>query len=359
MKEKAISIIKRHWIVIWIVFASLAFVTAGVVYAAYTKTSSAKSVVARIGNPGKLFSSNYLQRGTAMPDVAIYIDEDDTNIIDYVRISNFAQGNPGKPYNRAINYNISMRLKYLNESVYTSFTNENAASLIGDRYIKVSLNGGTEVYFGKNPVTGNYDNISSDYSVSGSLAGGSPTTDALMVEYSADQILLLKTPNPVKPKLYLEITASPNPLSNYLDLDQLSGRLDIQLAGSAQTVEWTGYINETGARTAQDTDSVPTTLDDYNYVIEGVGNGTITLTWNPEYVELNKDFINEITANVQNSYTPGSSGTMSTLVFKVNSNNTSRYDTQFYRTGKSLANYSAWGKIREYIPTPTFAPETT
>ena len=281
----------------------------------------------------------------------IYVDETATDIIDYVRISNFAQGNPGKSYSRAINYVIKMKLVYLSEGSFIEFTNENASELIGNRFIKVSLNGGTEYVFGKNGSV--YSNLS-ELTVPSSLTGGVPSTDAIKVEYSSNQIDLLKNPEEGTPKMYLEIQAVPTPRASYLDLDALNGRLEPQLAGSSTPVVWTGYINETGARAASNSTAVPSTLDDYNYVIEGVGVGTITLSWNPTYLSLNQDFINKIIAEDPTNNTYNSAGS---LTFKVNSNVISRYDTQFYRTAQALENYDTWGEVKSYITEPVFIPE--
>ena len=341
MKAGIKSFIRKNWLVLWLVVVSVCLLTTGVVYAAYTKYDSAKIVVARIGGTGKLFSSNYLQRGS-MSNVPLYFDDTNTGLIDYVRISNFSQGNPGKQYPRAVNYEISLQLVYVSDGEYVPFTSANASELIGDRYIRVSLNGGSYIYFGKN--NGSYDNLT-QYTISGcSLAGGSPVTDVLRVEYSADQDETRNTPSGL-PRMYLEVVATPTPSSNYLDLEPISGRLELQFTGSVQSVIWNGYINETGAQDSNNSStSVSSTLDDYNYVIEGVGKGTFTLTWNTSYVELNQDFINEMSSLEGNSYSNGQ------LVIKVDSDDVSRYDTQFYRTNSDVDTYySTWGQVKGYI----------
>lgn len=340
--------IKRAWLIIWLVLAALSFAAVGVVYSAFTKSNTEKIVMARVGKTGKLFSSNYLQKGSSITDTVFYVDSDSTELVDFVKIANYVQGSPGKPYSRAINYELEMRLVYLNSNEYTTFTDN---SLIGQRYIKVNINGGTDIFFGYNEGANAYQNVAAAYTTNLSLAGGSPVTDTLRIEYSPDQKQLLTEPDPAKPKMYLEIKATPTPPNNYLDIDPLSGRLNLQLTGQVQSVEWSGYINETGARESVNVTS-PATLDDYNYVIEGTGKGTINLSWNTEYLELNHDFISELSSIEGNSYTTGS------LTFKVDSNTTSRYDTQFYRTGKELTNYDVWSEVNGYI-TCTFTPDAS
>lgn len=347
MKKKFLSFIKKYWLACWLILSFVSFTTIGIVYASYTKTSSAKLVIARVGNSGKLFSSNYLQKGT-MANAVLYIDADDNELVDFVRISNFAQGNPGKPYARAINYNLSIKLVYQSNGEYVSFSD---TAKIGQRYIKVSLNGGEDVIFGYDADTNTYKNYTIAYTTGSSLAGASPNTDTLRIEYSENQKVLLSTPDPDLPKMYLEITATPTPTDNYLDIDPLVGRLDLQLTGQVQSVVWNGYINEDGARDETGTAVPAATLDDYNYVIEGTGEGTITLRWDSTYLELNKDFIAQLTAIT------GNSATADSVTFSVNSNTTSRYDTQFYRTGQALTNYDTWDEVNGYI-TCTFTPAT-
>ncbi|WP_303834476.1 hypothetical protein [Ruminococcus flavefaciens] len=342
------SFFKRCWIIIWVVVASLSFVTVGIVYAAFTKSNSEKIVLARVGKTGKLFSSNYLQNGISMSDTIFYVDADSTEMVDFVRISNYVQGSPGKTYPRAINYELEMKLVYLDGDEYKVFADN---SLIAQRYIKVKINGGEDIYFGYNEDAGAYQNVAASYKKNMSLAGGSPTTDSLRIEYSPDQKLLLTSPDPAKPKMYLEIKATPTPASNYLDIDPLSGRLNLQLTGQVQSVVWSGYINETGARENVANTSPAVTLDDYNYVIEGTGKGTIHLIWDTTYLELNHDFISELSSTEGYSYSAGD------LTFKVDSNSISRYDTQFYRTGEALTYYDDWNEVNGYI-TCTFTPDS-
>lgn len=347
MKNRTLLFIKKYWITCWLILAFVSLTTVGVVYASYTKISSAKLVIARVGSSGKLFSSNYLQKGT-MANAVVYVDAEDNELVDFVRISNFAQGNPGKPYARAICYNLSIKLVYQSNGNYVTFSD---TSKIGQRFIKVRLNGGEDIVFGYDEETGTYMNYMGTYDTSCSLAGASPNTDTLRIEYSYNQKALLSSPNANLPKMYLEITATPTPPENYLDIDSLAGRLDLQLTGQVQSVVWNGYINEDGARDETGTSVPAATLDDYNYVIEGTGEGTITLSWDSTYLELNNDFITQLTA------IEGNTSTTNSVTFSVNSNTVSRYDTQFYRTGQPLTKYDTWAEVNGYI-TCTFTPAT-
>lgn len=128
--------------------------------------------------------------------------------------------------------------------------------------------------------------------------------------------------------------------------------MNLQLTGQVQSIVWSGYVNETGSRDNTSSATPAPTLDDYNYVIEGTGKGTIHLTWNTTYLELNREFINELSSAEDYSYTAGD------LTFKVDSNVTSRYDTQFYRTGRALTYYDTWSEVNGYISC-TFTPDAS
>ena len=134
--KRIVDFLKKYWISVWIFVVSLSLVSVGVVYAFYNKTSTAKSVVARVGAVGKHFSSNYLQRGSAIMDVPLYVNEADTEPGDFVRIFNFAQGNPGDPYRRQITYTLKMRMVYHDGNDFVNATQ----AIVGDRFITAEFN---------------------------------------------------------------------------------------------------------------------------------------------------------------------------------------------------------------------------
>ena len=173
-KVRIIVFLKKYWISLWILIMSLSLFSVGVVYASYNKTSTAKSVVARVGALGKHFSSNYLQRGSAIMPIPIYVNEADTEPGDYVRIFNFAQGNPGDPYQRQITYELKMRLVYFDGTDYVNAT----AAIVRDRYINAEFNG-TAYTFGKNGAT--YSNLGGWTTISSSLAGNIASTDSIKI----------------------------------------------------------------------------------------------------------------------------------------------------------------------------------
>jgi len=317
MKEIYKNFLKKYWIVIWLLVTSLSLVSVIVTQAAYNKTSTVKSVVARVGTVGKHFSSNYLQAGSDMVNVPMYVNAEDTEPGDYIRIFNYPYGNPGDPYYRQITYTLSMKLVYYNSNTdrYEAAT----AEIVGDRYITATLDGSTYT-FGKDE--NGYSNLGDTFTpVTSALAGATASTDSMKLTYSTNQVSTLSsnTALPAQPKLYLEITAKPTPENTYLDLETIQARIDLKLNGTVIPVTWSGYFNETA--------SSPSLLEGFNYVIAGVGSGSITLSWNSDYVELNQNFITEL------GLTPPAGSGRKSITFPVDSNTVSRYDTQFYWTG--------------------------
>ncbi len=356
MKKTLVSYIKKHWIVTWIVIAVLILLASVVAHVAYTKTDSAKIVVARYGEVGNLFSSNYLQPGS-ISNSYIYLEplgENDTatDSGDFVRISNFAQGNQAVFYDRAINYSLSMRLVYNNSGTYSAISEAAASSIIGTQWIKATVDG-TDYIFGYDTESNSYKNLA-ELSLTSSLAGRQASTDVIELVYSANQVSELSASTGLT-ILYLEITATPTPTSTYKDLETLRARMTLALSGSVDSVVWEGYYNdESSARNVKADDETPTTitlpLEGYNYVIEGIGETDIILKWDTRYLNLNEGFILD-TLN-KTVPTPVSDETAddygwATLNFHTDSG---RYDLQFYRSGsKTDGDYDTWNKLLSYI----------
>ena len=166
-------------------------------------------------------------------------------------------------------------------------------------------------------------------------------------------------PQPAPEKLYLEITAEPSPANSFLDLEKLQARLDLRLNGTVVPVTWKGYFNDDGAKSASAGTTLSASYEGFNYVMEGVGEGTFTLSWNSEYLALNQNFISA-TVSAGGTYTPADANAavkIDSLVFSVNSNTTSRYDTQFYRTGVNDP-ATTWGELKGYV-TSNFTEATS
>ena len=103
--------------------------------------------------------------------------------------------------------------------------------------------------------------------------------------------------------IYMRVTATP---TNQAELKPLSAKLGVI------------YINN---------NTSPKDLDDFNYRLSGSGEGTVTLTWNTNYVDISPWFKNTYDLIISKD----SSG-RATVTLKVNSAEKNQYDIQFYRT---------------------------
>ena len=252
-----------------------------------------------------------------MVNVPMYVNAEDTEPGDYIRIFNYPYGNPGDPYYRQITYTLSMKLVYYN-SATEKYEALQRRLLETDILLQLSM---TLLIYSEKDGNG-YSNLGDTFTpVTSTLSGATASTDSMKLTYSTNQVTALSssTALPAQPKLYLEITAKPTPENTYLDLETIKARIDLKLNGTVIPVTWSGYFNETA--------STPSSLEGFNYVIAGVGSGNITLSWDSTYLELNQNFITEL------GLTPPAGSGRKTITFPVDSNTISRYDTQFYWTG--------------------------
>lgn len=358
MKRRYKEFFKRYWTMLWLIAASLVLVSI-YTYAAYTKTNKAKNVVARYGSMNARFSSNYLEESNR--EKPIYVSSTDGKYGDTVFINNYAQTNPMYHYDVVINYKLEMKLGYMdgNNFVYINADTDTAVFDIGIRYIVATIRGNNG--FQKNVRLGyntSGSNVYEDtvYKSGGnyllSLPGTSSVTDAITLEFSADQkeSLFAETPTYSK-KLYVEITATPDPPGNYTGLSPIKARICLAQSEKVEAVTWTGNFNEAGSdiSTGEAPHVVVNALDGFNYVIQGMGSGTAQLKWKSGYLEVNELFLLDELGIAVNDLPTESNGIKS-VVFTVDSNAKNRYDIQLYRSGtKPEADYDTWEEINSYV----------
>ena len=284
MKDRFIKKLKRSWLAIWIAFAAAALSTIGVL-AAYTSVSSVKRVVSTQKGAGMLFSSNYLT-----------IDENDLpRMITFSSMEN----SPCVTVN-VCNYPQTM-IKHNDKDITYTITVELVDS-------------------GGNAVT------SADYSVE--YNGEKKTFESnSKIEFSplkltADDfnkhefVLTFDKSQLTKSDIYMKVTATP---TDQAELKPLSAKLGVIFINDNTSATWTG--------TFIDNATSPKDLDGFNYRLSGSGEGTVTLTWNTNYVDISPWFKNTYKLTISKD----SSG-IATATLKVNSAEKNQYDIQFYRT---------------------------
>ena len=119
-----------------------------------------------------------------------------------------------------------------------------------------------------------------------------------------------------KSDIYMRVTATP---TNQAELKPLSAKLGVIYINNNTSATWTG--------TFIDNATSPKDLDGFNYRLSGSGEGTVTLTWNTNYVDISPWFKNTYDLTISKD----SSG-IATATSKVNSAEKNQYDIQFYRT---------------------------
>lgn len=304
MKDRFIKKLKRSWLAIWIAFAAAALSTIGVL-AAYTSVSSVKRVVSTQKGAGMLFSSNYLT-----------IDEN-----DLPRMITFSsmETSPCVTVN-VCNYPQTM-IKHNDKDITYTMTVELVNS-------------------GGNAVT------SADYSVE--YGGEKKTFESnSKIEFSplkltADDfnkhefVLTFDKSQLTKSDIYMIVTATP---TDQGELKPLSAKLGVIYINDNTSATWTG--------TFIDNATSPKDLDGFNYRLSGSGEGTVTLTWNTNYVDISPWFKNTYKLTISKD----SSG-IATATLKVNSAEKNQYDIQFYRTNGINAN-EVWSDNGAHIKVGT------
>lgn len=101
----------------------------------------------------------------------------------------------------------------------------------------------------------------------------------------------------------MRVTATP---TNQAELKPLSAKLGVIYINNNTSATWTG--------TFIDNATSPKDLDSFNYRLSGSGEGTVTLTWNTNYVDISPWFKNTYDLTISKD----SSG-IATATLKVNS----------------------------------------
>ena len=313
MKKSLKKIIKKQWILLWVVAVSSALIFLGA-YAAYTNINKVKRVVSTQGGAGTAFSSNYLSiipKDTSNYDMKLITIPGNSDKKEFeINVCNYVQNNPSMINENTINYNMK-------------FTLVNAASndVITDEYNTVSVKIGDVIQSFSKGVC----EIASQ-----SLAGKSRNSNTYTVTVPRDFI----------ESVNIKVEAIPDETSyNYTGSNKLA-RIFTFAEYTETTTAWSGAFSETDIN-----------YDAFNYVVKGQGKGDFTLTWDPSQLEISQVFLNNSALTVQTT-----SDGKSFVVIEVDSDIISRYDIQFYKTASG--DYTSIDKLKSYV-SYTFVPQDT
>lgn len=280
-------------------------VLAGGTYAAYTKSAHHKWVVAAQETPSDLrFSSNYLASCPRenLSYVTRLVSAGGDTVTVGVTVCNYPQNDLSRVNDSDITYTLQTWLVKEDGS---------AASVEG---LTVRIN---ESDFGT--------------PLPGTLTGGVASQNLYRITLSAADLGKLEN-------VYLQIAAVPEDASAAATENQaLAGRLRI-LPAAAQATPWTGRFADTAAYT--------TSLDAFNYEIQGSAQGKVTLSWDSSKVALSPWSRALLTADGGDSITFSVGG----------ADQPTSYRLQFYRTCPIPAD-ETWDSVKASYVTATFIPD--
>lgn len=304
MKDRFIKKLKRSWLAIWIAFAAAALSTIGVL-AAYTSVSSVKRVVSTQKGAGMLFSSNYLTIDENDLPRMITFSSMETSPCVTVNVCNYPQ-TMIKHNDKDITYTMTVELVDSNGNAVTSAD------------YSVEYNGEKKTFESNSKI---------EFSLL-KLMADDFNKHEFVLTFDKSQL--------TKSDIYMKVTATP---TNQAELKPLSAKLGVIYINDNTSATWTG--------TFIDNATSPKDLDGFNYRLSGSGEGTVTLTWNTNYVDISPWFKNTYKLTISKD----SSG-IATATLKVNSAEKNQYDIQFYRTNGINAN-EVWSDNGAHIKVGT------
>lgn len=350
------------WITVWLIIIAVAF-SAFIGYATYTGITSLKRVASTRAGAGILFSSNYMKSGENPQTSIEYRDYSEftnnagepleANPEYNMVVCNYSQGDKATWYTaNDIKYSITAKL-LLNEK-YTSadIEGENGVdpSLVGEYKTPTAADIGSLKFGIKYSSDADYTYFSSSQLTITLPATGKYTLNK--AEASSDTFSLLFDKSELKnnaPKFWVMVTATPLSVSGG-EVENIAGCI-----GTCKNAEggsnWTGFI--------EDDNYDNTDYDSYNYIISGVGKGSVYFAWDETKVTPNEFAfanyaadIHTVETNVgswtnytQYGTTAPTSGTWKYIELEVDSDETVRYEFQLYK--KSGDNYGS--NISKYV----------
>ena len=343
MKE-ILKALKKNWIKLWLVIAIIAF-TGIVSYAAYTRVNIVKRVISTDEGVGDKFSSDYM-KSTGITISIEPISSTDRAPEVHVHVFNYPYPKSAFYRNSETSYTLTARLGTLSGTTFSilnpaSMTQEEIA-LLNDGGYKIKYNNGTEQTFSTSVLTHEFGNCV--------INGGSALSDDFTLTFDISEVTSA-TPN----GYVMELVAVPDDS----ELPILTGYVSVKYVTMANS-GWSGVL-ETPATNKSYAD-----YDGFNYILSGTGKGEIEFKWKPDFVSINKQFLENksIKFKINGTTMMGGSGVSTavsqlspdtdgyiSIALVVDSVKVNRYIIQFFKTGNDEADYS--GSLGIYIPATT------
>ena len=290
-------------------------------YAIFTNSLHAQRTIAAYDTAGDKFSSNYLLKGYSGENVrTVYTTGTSTPASTVLTVCNYPQGRQTMSAQDDISYKLTFSLVKEESGDYVE---------VAPSYLTGSLANCAVTVTGDGTLTLNSSNVSGEIS-NMTITGGAARSHSYSISFSSDFI------DDPMPNLYLEAIAEPT-VSGYPTLRGIF-KPELRAAGAADS--WTGSFSDDRSHT-------PSEYDGYNYVITGVGSGTVTLTWNAAKLDLSDVSLHEL-AQITNF-----SQTSNSVTFPVDAEVTSRYELQFYKV--NIPDETTWALMDNGVVTFAFA----
>lgn len=318
--KKLFSIIKNAWITVWLIIVILLFCITST-YAAYTGVTQSKRVISLSDRDDMLFSSRYMfVNGSDVQKIGFAENTEDPTIT--IDVCNYDKSGLGK-YGSDIYFKISARLINYDGTETNNITSDkfNIAFIDGENESSLhklsSLS--NEYQFITGPET--YDSETGLFK----LEGGTKNKLKFVLHFDSSTLS--------SPVYAVEVMAQP--IGKYDDIKKISGKV-AAVSRNNQSLEWSGEFTD------QVINNNPSYFDAYNYVISGIGKGTITLTYDSTALELDR---NDLAVFSQLSgYTNATANGNTVITFPVDTtaeNAVSRYAIHFYqKNGEKLSDFS-------------------
>ncbi|MBR3507508.1 MAG: hypothetical protein IKO03_01790 [Lachnospiraceae bacterium] len=313
-KQRFLKFIKKQWIMIWLIVASVALVTV-ISFAAYKDANNRiKRVFVASKQIDFLFTSNYLIRESNYNSVSF--NEADAKTFG-VYIRNYDPSSGGV-HEGTITYSLHAELAHKTMVAYNTVTDSAALQSWTSENMSIQISDGTHT------ITLSGNTLSGDVS-SVELPDTDPVTGNGSGKRNTHQWNVTFTNIPLDSDYCVTITATPTDGSG-----AITSTLGIGSFPDTQNDGWTCMISD-------DKSKEIINYDAFNYFIAGSGGTTLYFSYDANCLEINPVFCTYHTeATLYESYhgstTEGRTG-WKTLVIAVGTAN--RYDLQMYKLNPS------------------------
>ena len=321
-KKKFLKFVKKQWILIWLVVASIALVTV-ISFAAYKDANNRiKRVFVASKQIDSLFTSNYL------------ISEDNYNSVSFneadtksfgVYIRNYDPSSGGV-HEGPITYSLHAELAHKTTNAYNAGTDATALQTWTSQGMNIVISDGTHtITLSGETLSGSFESIV--------LPDTDPDTGTGSGKRNVHQWNVTFTNVPLDSDYCVTITATPSDGSG-----AIKSTLGIGSFPDSQNDGWTCYVSDDKTEDIDDYDA-------FNYVITGSGGTKLYFSYDPSKLEVNPIFCTYNTeASLSNTYKGSTSeGRTGWKTIEITVGTVNRYDLQMYKVNSSSP--SAWSAL--------------